>query len=715
MFYNNMGFPQLKLNPSYDSEDDVLNSFYNPVLSQAVSYYRLAGFFSSSALAVAARGMSNFIKNNGKMELIVGAKLQKHDVEAIQQGLEEPEKLIEKMCVQDLYSINNEFVNDHVSALGWMVANKTLEIKVAIVTDDTGMPLDAETIEIKGIFHQKVGILQDKEGNSISFSGSINETAAAWIHNIEEFKVFRSWEEGEKEYLQSDYRKFEKYWKGSGKNVKVMNIPEAVKQKLIEIAPKDIAELNLDKWQIKERSNKKSIKLLDYQNQAITNWEKNNNKGIFEMATGTGKTFTALGCLEKVNEDNKKLAVIISCPYQHLVQQWKREIDKFGVEYDYLIVADSSNPTWKDNLTDSLINISLGYKNKVVILTTHSTFSSENFIRIIQSTKSDFKKFLIADEVHGLGAQKSMNGLINEYDLRLGLSATPKRWFDTFGTNAIYNYFGGIVYEFPLESAITNMNPTTGETYLCPYRYITKFVSLRSEELEEYVEKTRSIAMKLNRAKTETDKDQYFEKLIFKRADILKNAVEKFNVLESILDEIQASLKWTIIYCSPQQIDRVMVIINKRRIVAHRFTMEEGTTPDKNYNGISERDFLLQKFAENKYQVLVAMKCLDEGVDIPPARAAILMASSGNPREYIQRIGRIIRRYPGKNEATIYDIVVIPSFDKLPPEFRDLEWKIFKKELLRCEEITKVAINNAEALGLIYNIKNRYMEMWTNE
>jgi superfamily II DNA/RNA helicase len=156
-----------------------------------------------------------------------------------------------------------------------------------------------------------------------------------------------------------------------------------------------------------------------------------------------------------------------------------------------------------------------------------------------------------------------------------------------------------------------------------------------------------------------------------------------------------------------------MEIIKRRGIFSHRFTMEEGTTPDKKYNSISERDFLLQKFAESKYQVLVAMKCLDEGVDIPPARAAILMASSGNPREYIQRIGRIIRRYPGKNEATIYDIVLVPSFDLLPPEFKDIEWKIFKKELLRCEEIANIAINNAEALRLIYDIKNRFMEMWT--
>ena len=710
MSYNNMGFPQLKLNSSYDSEDDVVNSFYNPVLSQAVSYSRLAGFFSSSALAVVARGMSNFIRNNGKMELIVGAKLQKNDVEAIRQGMEEPEKLIEKMCMQDLYLINNEFINDHVSALGWMVANKTLEIKVAIVTDDTGLPLDADTIEKKGIFHQKVGILQDMDGNSISFSGSINETAAAWIHNIEEFKVFRSWEEGEKEYLQSDYRKFEKYWNGSGKNVKVMNIPEAVKQKLIEIAPKDIAEINLAKWQIKEGRNKKRIKLLDYQNQAIVNWLNNNRKGIFEMATGTGKTFTALGCLEKVSGTYKKLVVIISCPYQHLVQQWKRESEKFGLNFDQ-IIADSSNSLWRKKLVNALIDIYLGHKEKLIIFTTHRTLASKDFITIIKNNKNNISLFFIGDEVHGLGAEKSRMGLIDEYDLRLGLSATPKRWFDYEGTDAIYNYFGDVVYEFTLENAINTINPATGKTYLTPYRYIPKFVSLTIDELDDYIEKTIAITRMLNKAKSDNEKCKIFERLLFRRADILKNAVEKYNVLETILGEIESSLKWTLIYCSPQQIDKVMEITNKRGIVAHRFTMDEDPTPDKKYNNISERDFLLQKFAESKFQVLVAMKCLDEGVDVPPARAAILMASSGNPREYIQRIGRIIRRFPEKNEATIHDIVVIPSLDKLPPEYRDIELKIFKKELSRCEEIAKIAVNNSEAIRLIYNIKNRFMEM----
>jgi predicted helicase len=154
-----------------------------------------------------------------------------------------------------------------------------------------------------------------------------------------------------------------------------------------------------------------------------------------------------------------------------------------------------------------------------------------------------------------------------------------------------------------------------------------------------------------------------------------------------------------------------MDIINKYRIEANRFTMDEGIKPEEKYKGISERDFLLQKFADGYYQAIIAMKCLDEGVDVPPARTAIFMSSSGNPREYIQRIGRIIRRYPNKNEATLYDIIVIPSIDKLPDELKHIEIKIFNNELARYEEIARNAINNAEALSALYKIRNRFGEV----
>jgi len=295
-------------------------------------------------------------------------------------------------------------------------------------------------------------------------------------------------------------------------------------------------------------------------------------------------------------------------------------------------------------------------------------------------------------------------GLLDEYCLRLGLSATPRRWFDTVGTSILYEFFGGKVYEFGLEKAINTINPLTGKTYLVPYQYKPKFVSLTKRELEEYIDKTKAIAKRFHMTEDDYKKDELLEILLFKRSDIIKNAVEKYRALREILDELGDNIKWTLIYCSPAQIRIVMQILKERKIPAHRFTMKEGTTPKKKLGGLTEREYILKKFAEQNYKVLVAMRCLDEGVDVPPARTAILMASSGNPREYIQRIGRVIRQYPEKKEATIYDIIVVPSLSNLPPELRAIERKIFKNELRRYIEIAKTATNNSEALELIYKM-----------
>jgi superfamily II DNA or RNA helicase len=704
-----MGLRDIHLKKAYSSDDDdILHDFYVPALGNSTEYYRLAGFFSSTSLAVAARGILGLIKNNGTMKLLVSPRLQEQDVEAIRTSSESPEKYFEETMLAEMDRLRDKFVRDHVFALGWMIANNRLEIKVVVVYGSDGNPLSYESIQQRGLFHQKVGILGDKGGNTVAFSGSVNETASGWLENIEEFKVFRSWHPSEHEYIEADVHKFERFWHGLPKRIRVMDVPRAVKERLIEIAPTELEDIDLPAM-YDRLTRSKSIQLHSHQEDAVNGWIENGRQGIFEMATGTGKTFAALGCLERVSKSTQGLLTVVTCPYQHLVQQWKREIDKFGIQYDDLITADSANPGWRDVLIDSMIDLTLGYMKRLLVLTTHRTFSSDSFVSIIINNKHRFSALVIGDEVHGLGAEKSQEGLIDEYDLRLGLSATPKRWFDTPGTRIIYDYFGGVIYEFDLRKAINRINPATGQTYLTPYRYMPRFVSLYPEELEEYTRKTRAIGLRFNQEQDEDVKDNLLELLLFKRANIIKNAQAKYEVLDDLLDKI-SPLKWTIIYCSPQQIDTVMATMNKRRIVAHRFTMEEGTTPDEKYNGLSERQFLLEKFAEGRYQVLVAMRCLDEGVDVPPARTAILMASSGNPRQYVQRIGRVIRRYPGKTEASIYDIVVTPSFGPLPPAVARAEWAIFQKELERYEDIARVAINNAEALGLVYDVKSRVME-----
>lgn len=701
----------LELKRAYDSDlDDLIEDFYVPVLSNSVMYRRLAGFFSSSSLAVAAKGMSAFVSGDGRIELVCCAKLSERDVQAVVDASEKPADVLEKTMIHELSDIEDEFVRDHVQALAWMVAQGRMEIKVAVVRDENGVPLDASRIR-GGVFHQKVGILEDSTGEMISFSGSENESATAWKSHIEEFKVFRGWMETERDYLRADQEKFVRFWEGSPRRVQIMSVPEAAKARMIEMAPEDSPERALRRW-IPERRKPKPIRLWDYQQEALESWVKSDRRGIFEMATGTGKTFTALGCVKETMKAKDGLVTVVTCPSIHLVKQWGKEIKKFGLPLDQ-IAADSSNPGWKDRLANLFVDRQMNRNDGFIVLTTHSTFRSEDFAKIVRMGCSDknVTVMLIGDEVHGLGAERTRLGLLEEYRHRLGLSATPRRWFDPSGTDLIYDYFGDTVYEFGLSKAINTVHPERRETYLCPFRYLPRFVSLNDEELELYVKKSHAIIRNYHSAKEDRKREEILKLLLFQRADIIKNAEEKYGVLDEILDGYGRNLKWCLIYCSPQQIDRVLDELRKREVFGHRFTMDTGTKPEDRFGGLSEREYLLKQLAEGKLQTLVAMKCLDEGVDVPPARIAILMSSSGNPREYIQRIGRVVRRYSGKTEATIYDIVVLPRLSDLPSELQEVERKILDREVKRYEEIASNALNSAEAIRLIFEIKERLLEV----
>ena len=179
-----MSLQKIFFKKAYSSDfDNILLDFYIPALECTIEYNRLAGFFSSKTLAIAARGILCLIKNDGKINLIVSPKLQKKDLEIINNAYETPEKYIEQNMLKELENLEDEFVKDHLFALGWMIANKKLEIKVAIVYDNDQKLLSYDEIQYCGLFHQKVGILKDSEGNIITFSGSVNETASGWLGN----------------------------------------------------------------------------------------------------------------------------------------------------------------------------------------------------------------------------------------------------------------------------------------------------------------------------------------------------------------------------------------------------------------------------------------------------------------------------------------------------------------------------------------------------
>lgn len=693
----------LNIKKAYSSDDsDILNDFYIPALECSCEYYRLTGYFSSKSLFLASRGIQGLINNNGTIKLISSPFFSEEDINVIKSSTLN-EDLLSETLNRSMEEDDTNLHGNNLKILAYLLKTYKLEIRIAVILNELKIPLTGHEMESRGIFHQKVGILRDTSNNTVSFSGSINETAAAWKSNIEEFKVFRGWEKEELEYVKTDILKFEKYWNGDSGNLKIYNLPSAVKENILRRNSTYKTEKDKN-TQDQNVNNKLLMPLFDYQERAILSWQSNNYKGIFEMATGTGKTYTALNCYLQLLQDNPPFVTIISCPYNHLLIQWENELAKLDSECRVLL-CDGSNPTWKNNLLEYLTSFLYYNKFRFVILSTHTTLSNRNFRECIERFQG-VSFFLIADEVHGLGAKMNKQGLLPQYLYRLGLSATPKRWFDQEGTDYIYDYFNKVVFEFPLKDAISQINPLTGKTYLTPFYYHLKFTNLDDEELDEYIKFTRKILVNASK-NGQIEEDQFLKLLIFKRSNIIKNCSRKLLCISEILNEItkrEGNLKGTIIYCTPQQMDSVINILHDRSVIFNKITMHEGTTPLEKYMNISEREYILKNFATGDFEVLVAIKCLDEGIDIPQAKNAILLASSGNPREYIQRIGRVIRRFNEKVYANIFDIIVSPSFSIADKDIRILEEKIFSKELNRVKEIAINALNNIEVFNIINNL-----------
>jgi superfamily II DNA or RNA helicase len=708
-----VNFCDLQLQLSYETgKHDLVGDFYVPVLSCAKRYDRIAGFFSSTSLAIAARGLAGLIERRGKMRLITCQRLNQEDYKMIETSVTDVRSIIAKNFIEETSRIIDQFEKDHIEALGWMLANGYLEMKIALVYNK-GRLCTFDEIDKKSIMHQKVGIVYDDDFNALSFSGSNNESASGWLNNIEEFKVFKDWELGQKEYFKSDQKKFEEFWTNNREGVKIIDLPKAIEEQLVEIG----VNFNADKialykyFSMPNKENKKiELKLFFYQKDAVNMWLENDKKLMLEMATGCGKTRTAIGCIKEVLKESKTPVIVVACPQNTLALQWKQDIDNLDINIDQSIIVDGTIPKWKDVLAKNMSQLTTGYHDNLIIYTTHQTSSSEGFIDVMENTSSRLNRFFIGDEAHGLGAGKTQNALLENYNYRLGLSATPRRWFDERGTVSLYSYFGDKTFEFTIEDALSTINPVTGKPFLVNFYYNPNFISLTEEELNKYHGLSDRIT-KMSRMKDSNDEyNKKLEFLLFERANIEKNAENKYSELESILDKIASKeqIQDTIIFVSYDQINRVMQILGKRLIKSHRFTQEEGTNKILKYGNISEREHLIRLFKKGEYHVLVAIKCLDEGIDIPSAKRAIIMASSTNPREYVQRIGRIIRQADQKYEADIYDLIIKPDTSYFVDEqLAELEKRIFAKEMDRVKDLSKNALNNAIVSKKIYEILGR--------
>ena len=659
---------------------DLVNNFYIPALKEAKLYCRVAGFFSSTSFSIAAEGIAALIENSGKMRLLVSPELSKNDADVISGNS------IYENYTFDLFKDvgTKEWIeNDNIRALAWMLKEEKLEIK--IVVDEKNR---------ERLFHQKIGLMIDSTGDAISFSGSINETAKAWICNIEEFKVFKSWISGQDEYFSDDYNKFKKYWNYSSDNsVKVYDIPSAVKNEIIRYAPNDIQELKIiQAYKLKQKSENNCLKLFDHQKDAVKMWKENNYRLLNVMATGTGKTRTALGCIMEIIGKNKML-VVVSTPENSLTNQWKNDIDNLKLPFDRIIEL-KGGLNWRQKLESSILDLQLEPNNKAtyIILTTHNICSKKEFCSLIEDIQKNIHIFYICDECHAIGAPMMKKALISRYDMALGLSATPDRMFDDHGTKLIYTFFGDKTYEFDIYQALHTINPITGSEYLNRFEYKPIFIELNDDELEKYRKFNSRITVCKSKLENNPDDNELLEeldKLYRNRAKIIKNCKNKIVSFEHLIVDLKENNqdRGIMAFVSDEQIGEAMSMAKRHGYNVGKITQEESTKTNKN-NLISVRDKVLENFKNGELNILFGIECLDQGIDVPTASIAILLCNSTNPREYIQRVGRVIRYSPGKKKSKIYDFVVYSNQDT----------KVLVRELKRVNEIAKNADNYEEVI-----------------
>ena len=671
------------------SAADLIADFFVPVLSQSVRYDRGVGYFSSGWLRMAANGMVQFAANGGRARWVTSPILDEADWESLQTGeAARADPVLRAALERNVTDLAKTLEQDTLSALAWMVADEILDFKLAVPRNKLE----------RGDFHDKFGVFTDAENNQVSFNGSYNDSIQG-NRNYESIKIFCSWQPAFAPLVHADANRFDRLWNNLDPNVHVFDLPEAASEHILRLRTSE-RPYPEPEW-IKLRESREpglayrlarpsvpgGITLRDYQLEAIEAWFAHGCCGLLEMATGTGKTITALAASARLYDRENQLAVIIAVPYQHLVDQWNEQAQAFGYRS---VLAYQSKTRWLDELNDRVTEFNAGYRRFISVVTTHTTFICPEFqsgiARLIGTS------LLIADEAHHLGAERGRESYPHHIPFRLALSATPDRWFDDVGTASLRSYFGETVFAFPLEKAIG--------ISLTPYYYYPHLVPLTDEEMERYEELSMKIARLMNRE--DENAQQALKMLLIRRAELLNVATNKLEALSELVDK-QEHIEHTLFYCAPGQIDEVLRLLGwEKGLLVHRFTAEEDA---------KERQRLLADFASGKLQSLVAMKCLDEGVDVPSTRTAFILASSSNPREFIQRRGRILRKSHGKEFSVIHDLIAVPPTEWMATQDSarfQAERSIVRKELRRFQEFASPALNKHQALDVIWDIAKHY-------
>lgn len=691
-----MSDPEKQYRASYRGSRAVLqDGFFRDAIRTATLYRRAAGFFSASVFLAAFDEFQEFFCRGGVIELVCSPRVQHADIAALCDGIWAARHFRSPNLLQGRLA-SRKAAED---MLRWAVANRRMSIRIAIVIGDTA-----------ALYHEKFGIFFYGEQPLLAFEGSANESLSGFKHNFERVTTYRSGILDEEVHQRQLAAEFELLWANKTNGLDVIALHDAIKSNMIVVCDDPSESSTAEPMTEVRGSQAMSVEpeflripdrftLREYQMNAIEAWIKNRGTGILEMATGTGKTCTALVAATKVFEySDDAFVLIVVAPYIHLVDQWADEGSKFGLSP---IRCFGSRDRWQELADAAIYRVNHGSRRLCSIVVTNASFSAAPFQRLMD--KINVRTLLIADEVHNLGAPRLANALPVRVSLRLGLSATPTRWMDPKGTDRLAEYFGPVVYRFGLQEALKHDPPV-----LVPYRYHPVIVELDEEEQEEYSELSAAIGRCVSNLET-TELSEMAMALLIRRSRLIASARSK---LEALKDSIRPyrNQPYTLVYCGDasvefgdredtttesegamRQIDAVTSILGHELGMA---VAQYTARTDQN-----ERRTTLTRFASGELQAIVAIRCLDEGVNIPNISRAFILASSTNNKQFIQRRGRILRKAYGKSSAEIFDFVVRPPAtmsSRSDPSF-DTCRRLIKSEMRRVVEFANLAENRAEA------------------
>lgn len=647
--------------------------FYSSALTNAHFYRRASGYFSSAVFSLFKLEFLHFAESGGKIEIVCSNELAADDYEV----MEASERSFEQGILEQIVELDSdESSSEQLKFFGTLLRLGILELKIA-------------QYETGGLFHDKTGAFHDAVGNIVTFRGSANETYMGWADegNFETLETFCSWREEDEQRVQNHVQYLKNVWSDQQEGLRVKSISEITREELIIRSRKHLDDFRetLEKRKLKRKSQTTEVKrgreLFRFQEEVLENWAKNKYKGIIKHATGTGKTVTAIEALRRHLSTGSSAIVLV--PSVLLLRQWSEELS-LELPSVAIQVCGDGHTTWKrQGRLRSLLNPKNGSQGSI-ILAILDTASTPEFLSKLSNLGS---LLCVVDEAHNLGSPSKRKIMELNFGKRLGLSATPERHLDVEGTALIFNFFDGILQpEISIFDAIKMGR-------LVNYQYFPMAAHLDSEELSHYNSFTKKIIRSLgSRAKNEA-LSEATKTLLIQRSRIIKKAQVKLSIAVDIVSKSYREGQYWLLYCEDtDQLEDLNERLRRQGINPRIYTTTLEGSKDAELSDYVKRG-----------GVMLSIGCLDEGVDIPKISHAVILASSQNPRQFIQRRGRVLRIDGVKDKAVIYDLFTLP-----PLEAENFPPNILKVELKRADEFAQYSLNKYTAM---MDIKERFIEM----